>query len=199
MFPADFYEQGVNDKPTFSCKEDNYKLKLYDEGAPLSLENVVKILSLKEATKRVFVQESKTAEIESVTPLGNKPSLITDQDTEQRNQRDSKKKSFQTNGWNCGYYNRRHAPGRRNCPAVDTRCSKCNKIGHFPIICKSVPVKTVNQVLETEDAFSPTFVGGVTTPTCSNTSMAEPFANPQTGRSDSVPCVRNIADNALSQ
>ena len=59
-----------------------------------------------------------------------------------------------------------------------------NKMGHFPLICKSVPVRTVNQVLETEDAFSPTFVGGLTTPTCSNTSMAEPVANPQTGRSD---------------
>ena len=57
-------------------------------------------------------------------------------------------------------------------------------MGHFPTISKSVPAKTVNQVLETEDAFSPTFVGGVTAPTCSNTSMAEPVANPQTGRSD---------------
>ena len=51
-FPADFYEQAVRDKLTFSCKEDNYKLKLYDEGAALSLEKAVKILSLKEATKR---------------------------------------------------------------------------------------------------------------------------------------------------
>jgi len=36
-FPADFYEQAVRDKLTFSCKEDNYKLKLYDKGAALSL------------------------------------------------------------------------------------------------------------------------------------------------------------------
>ena len=57
-FPADFYEQAVRDKLTFSCKEDNYKLKLYDQGATLSLENAVKILSLKEATKREL-QESK--------------------------------------------------------------------------------------------------------------------------------------------
>ena len=56
--------------------------------------------------------------------------------------------------------------------------------GTFPIICKSVPVRTVNQVLKTEDAFSPTFMGGVTAPTCSNASMAEQVANPQTGRSD---------------
>ncbi len=74
----------------------------------------------------------------------------------------------------------------RNCPAGDTRCSKCNKMGHFPIICKNVPVKTVDQVLETVDDFSPTFVGGVTTSTCPNTSMAEPAAIPQTGKSDPV-------------
>ena len=36
----------------FPAKEDNYKLKLYDEGAALSLEKAVKILPLKEATKR---------------------------------------------------------------------------------------------------------------------------------------------------
>lgn len=57
-------------------------------------------------------------------------------------------------------------------------------MGHFPIICKSVPPKTVNKVLETEDDFSLTFVGGVTTPTCSNTSKAEPAANSQISRSD---------------
>ena len=142
-FPADFYENAVRDKLTFSCREDTYKLKLYDEGAALSLEKVVKILSLKEATKREL-QESKPAEIESITSRGNRPDLVTDQDTEQRNPRDSKKKPFQTSGCNCGYCNRRHVPGRRNCPAVETRCCKCNKMGHFPVICKSVPVKTVN-------------------------------------------------------
>ena len=65
-FPANFYEQSVRDKLTFSCKEDSYKLKLYDEGAALSLDRPIQILSLKEATKREL-QESKTAEIESIT------------------------------------------------------------------------------------------------------------------------------------
>ena len=182
-FPADFYEQAVRDKLTFSCKEDNYKLKLYDEGAALSLEKAVKILSLKEATKREL-QESKTAEIESITPRGNRQDPYAGQDTEQRNQRDFKRKPFQTSGRNCGYCNCRHPPGKKNCPAADTRCSKCNKMGHFPIICKSVPPKTVNLVLETEDDFSLTFVGGVTTPTSPNTSKAEPAVNSQTSRSD---------------
>ena len=65
-FPADFYEQAVRDKLSFSCKEDTYKLKLYDEGAALSFEKAVKILFLKEATKRES-QESKTAESECHT------------------------------------------------------------------------------------------------------------------------------------
>ena len=182
-FPVDFYEQAVRDKLTFSCKEDTYKLKLYDEGAALSLEKAVKILSLKEATKREL-QESKTAEIESVTQRGNRPDLINDRDTEQKNLRDSKRKPLQSNGRNCGYCNCRHGSGRRNCLTAETRYSKINKMGHFPTICKNVPVKIVNQVLETEDVLSPTFVGGVTAPTFTNTPIAEPVANPQTGRSD---------------
>ena len=179
-FPADFYEQAVRDKLTFSCKEDNYKLKLYDEGAALSFEKAVKILSLKETTKRKNQKPQRL----SVTPRGNRPDPHAGQDTEQRNQRDSKRKAFQTSGRNCGYCNHQHPPGKKNCPAADTRCSKCNKMGHFPIICKSVPPKAVNEVLKTEDDFSLTFVGGVTTPTCSNTSKAEPAANSQISRSD---------------
>ena len=56
----------MRDKLTFFCMEDSYKLKLFDKEAACSLENTVKILSLREATKREL-QESKTAEIESVT------------------------------------------------------------------------------------------------------------------------------------
>ena len=70
----------MRDKHTFSCKEDSYKLKLYDQGAALSLENTVKIQSLKEATKREL-QESKTVEIESVTQRGSKPDPQTKQPT----------------------------------------------------------------------------------------------------------------------
>ena len=88
-FPADFYEPAVRDKLTFSCREDTYKLKLYDERAALTLEKAVKILSLKEATKREL-QESKPAEIESITPPGSRPDVVIDQDTKQRNPRDYK-------------------------------------------------------------------------------------------------------------
>ena len=57
-------------------------------------------------------------------------------------------------------------------------------MGNFPVLCKNVPVKTVHQVLETQDALSPTFVGRATAPTCTSTPMAEPVANLQTGSSD---------------
>ncbi len=104
-FQASFHEQAAKDKLTFSYKEDNYKLKLYDDGEALSLERAVKTLPLKKATKREL-RESKIAEIESVTPRGNRPDPNTDQDTESMNQRDSKRKPFQTSGRNCGYCNR---------------------------------------------------------------------------------------------
>ena len=50
-FSADFYEEAVKEKLAFSCKEETYELKLYDEGAALSLEKAMKFLSLKEVTK----------------------------------------------------------------------------------------------------------------------------------------------------
>lgn len=37
-FPAVFREHAVRDKLTFSCTEDSYNLKLYDEEAANSLE-----------------------------------------------------------------------------------------------------------------------------------------------------------------
>lgn len=160
--------------------EDNYKLKLYNEGAPHSLEKVVKVLSLKEATKREL-QESKPVEIESVTPRGSCPDSITDQDTEQRNQRDSKRRPFQTSGRNWAL-KPATSLGRRNCPAAETRYTKCNKMGHFSTVSKSVPIKKMNHVLKTEDDFSSTFVGEVITPTRFNTSTAEPATNPEGGR-----------------
>ena len=171
----------MRDKLTFSCKKDSYKLKLYDQGAALSLENTVKILSLKEATKREL-QESKTAEIESVTQRDSKPYPQTMNNPQRGPKSYSRRRSFQPSSRNCGYCNRQHPPGRRNCPAAETRCYKCNKLGHFPIICKSEPVHKVNQVLDNEGDYFPTFVGRViTTPTSNKvcqTSPAEPIAPP---------------------
>ena len=70
-FRVNFYKRAFRDKLTFFCKEDSYKLKLYDQGAAASLANSVKILLLREAAKREL-HESKTAEFESVTQRGPK-------------------------------------------------------------------------------------------------------------------------------
>lgn len=154
-------------------------MKLYDQGAALSLENTVKILSLKEATKREL-QESKTAEIESVTQRDSKPDPQTMNNPQRGLKSDSRRRSFQPNSRHCGYCNRQYPRGRRNCPAPETRCSKCHKLGHFSIICRSAPVHMVNQVLDNEGDSSPTLFGRVTTTPTSNkvcqTSPAEPIA-----------------------
>ena len=163
---------------------DSYKLKLYDEGAVLSLDRTIQILTPKEGTKHEL-QESKTAEIESITkqeiaPYGRNG-------TYKGNEQDSKKVPFQSRGKNWKYCNCHHPPGRRNCPAA-TRCIKCNKIGHFPEICRSTPVNLVSQVSETEGDICPTFVGGVTTPNSTSlplTPTIEPASIHQTSTSDS--------------
>lgn len=88
IFPVSFYEQ--------ACKEDSYKLKIYDQEATLSLEIPVKILSLGEAAKREL-QESKTGEIGSVTERGSKPNPRTMNNP----QSDSRGRSFQPSTRNC--------------------------------------------------------------------------------------------------
>lgn len=55
----------------------------------MSLENAVKILSLKNATKRQL-QESKTAEIKNVTQGGNKPDSKTETKMQQGDKTDPK-------------------------------------------------------------------------------------------------------------
>ena len=71
IIPVNFFEQAVR-QTHFSCKEDSYKLKIYDQGATLSLKIPVKILSLGEPAKREL-RESKTGEIGIVTERGSKP------------------------------------------------------------------------------------------------------------------------------
>ena len=56
-FPKEFNEQAIRDKVTFSCTDDHSKLKLYDQGAELSLKKAIQIVSLKEVTNQEL-QES---------------------------------------------------------------------------------------------------------------------------------------------
>ena len=61
----EFHEQAIRHKNTFPCTDDHSKLKLYDQGADLSLEKAIQILSLKE-TSGLELQESKLASIDAI-------------------------------------------------------------------------------------------------------------------------------------
>ena len=66
----EFHEQAIRDKITFSCTNDPSKLKLYDQGADLSLEKAIQILSLKE-TSRLELRESNLTTIDAIRSKGS--------------------------------------------------------------------------------------------------------------------------------
>ena len=157
-FPPDYAEQAVRDKVTFSCTEDSAKLKLYDVGADLSLDNAIRILALKEATK-FELRETKSASIDSV-----------------RQKYVHKRKGDQTyhnashkHDKLCGYCNTKHEYGKTNCPAAKSKCIFCKKVGHFQAVCRSkrhvsMVADHVNEVRGRDNAtpaMTPSFVGGV--------------------------------------
>ncbi|KAL8610744.1 hypothetical protein ACOMHN_016727 [Nucella lapillus] len=50
-------------------------------------------------------------------------------------------------GQSCGSCNRGHSKGKANCPAAGSVCRKCNKRGHFAVVCRSTAsVKLLNEV-----------------------------------------------------
>ena len=65
----EFHKQAIRDKITFSCTNGPSKLKLYNQGADLSLEKAIQILSLKE-TSRIELQESNSATIDAIGSKG---------------------------------------------------------------------------------------------------------------------------------
>ncbi|KAL8616804.1 hypothetical protein ACOMHN_017841 [Nucella lapillus] len=62
---------------------------------------------------------------------------------------------------NCGYCNRIHPPGKRNCPAAHTHCRKCNKLGHFANVCRSSAAVREVQQKDYIGNSNHLFVGGV--------------------------------------
>ena len=157
-FPPDYAEQAVRDKVTFSCTEDSAKLKLYDVGADLSLENAIRILALKEATK-FELRETKSANIDSV-----RQKYVHKRKGGQKYHNVPQKQDNL-----CGYCNGKHVSGKSNCPAAKSKCSFCQKIGHFHAVCRSkrhVSMVTdhVSEVKGHDHAtptLTPSFVGGV--------------------------------------
>ena len=106
-FPPAFHEQAMRDKITFPRTEDSAKLKLYDEGADLSLDNAIQILSVKEATHREL-RKSKTASIDYVK---RKQGYVSKRTTQFVDQRD--KHTLKVNK-RCGYCNTHYIYGKKN-------------------------------------------------------------------------------------
>ena len=129
-FPPAFHKQAVRHKITFACTKNSAKLKLYDAGADISLDNAFQILSLKEATYREL-RESKTARIYYVKC---KQGYVLKSTTQFVDQRD--KHTLKVNK-RCGYCNTQHVYGKKNCPAAKNKCQLCQKTGHFQVVCWS--------------------------------------------------------------
>ena len=50
----------------------------------------------------------------------------------------------------CKYCGRQHTKGKQHCPAVDTRCSYCKKMGHFAAACLQRKTTYAAQVVTDE-------------------------------------------------
>ena len=160
-FPEAFKQQAIRDKITFSCTEDHAKLKLYDEGAALSLEKAMKILSLKEATSQEL-KESKTASIDFVHKGEKVHNPKGGQKWKQyKNKSNPAQPPRGQESKKCGYCDTKHTPGKKHCPAAKHKCEKCKKVGHFAAICRSTSHKHVSQV-DSQEGQTPTFVGETT-------------------------------------
>ncbi|KAL8584886.1 hypothetical protein ACOMHN_037589 [Nucella lapillus] len=132
----------VRDKLVFTCRDDTAKLKLYDVGADLTLQKTIEILSMRELT-RSELASTKTAAVEVVSR---------DRQREPNGERrwpsqQSGGRMAMSGGQSCGYCNRGHSKGKANCPAAGSVCIKCNKRGHFAVVCRSTAsVKLLNEV-----------------------------------------------------
>ena len=147
----------VRDKLVFTCRNDTAKLKLYDIGAGLTLQKTIEILSMREMTKSELAC-SKTATVDAVS----RQRPVTEEERRWSSpQAQAMTSRGQTVPNSCGYCGRKHPSGKVNCPAAKTVCRKCNKRGHFAVVCRSsTAVREVlqDQPDQDEDDY---FVGGV--------------------------------------
>lgn len=146
----------VRDKLVFTCRDDTAKLKLYDIGADLTLQKTVEILSMREMT-RSELASTKTAAVDV---------LITRPGNDKRSSLQQRGGQATTTGGqttpNCGYCNRKHPRGKTNCPAASSRCKKCNKMGHFAVICRSsASIQEVQADEQSDQEEEVDFIGGV--------------------------------------
>jgi hypothetical protein len=139
----------VRDKLVFSCQDDAAKLNLYDIGATLTLEKAVEILHMREMIKQELAS-SKTASIDALSK-GSSSSSSQDQKPPARHH----------DGPKCGYCNRKY-PSGKNCPAASKVCKKCNKVGHYAVVCRgAAAVRAVSREQAEAELFGDEYVGGV--------------------------------------
>ena len=115
-FPESFRDQAIRDKLTFSCHDDSIKLKLYDEGASLQLDKVIKLLSLREATSKEL-KETKSSTIDHVSY--HKRSKNTR--VQKSNSSFGKNKTTHDHK-ECKFCGQKHRFSKRHCPAADKEC-----------------------------------------------------------------------------
>ena len=121
-FPATYMNQAVRDKLTFSCTDEAAKSKLYDVGSGLTLDRAIEILYQKETTK-YELQESKSAHIDVVKSKAKKK---TSQGSQSKPAAKQYKSGTQGDKVECGYCSGNHPKGKKNCPAANHKCERCN-------------------------------------------------------------------------
>lgn len=138
----------VRDKLVFSCREDTAKMKLYDLGPTLTLQKTQEVLYMRELTRKEL-ESSKTSTVNTLRQRGGHQQQrgYKGQHNGPGQQRTSgggqpqgpPKQRSDVQSPKCGYCNNQHPRGKKNCPAAKTHCRKCNKLGHYAIVCRSVP------------------------------------------------------------
>ena len=153
----DSVDRMVRDKLVSSCRNDSSKLKLYDVGSGLTLRKTIEILSVCESTKK----EPADAKAATVDALTARPEA--EQNRENRNSPTRTHPKYgrpsggstSTGKDKCSNCNKKHPSGRKNCPAAKINCRKCNKVGHFAVVCRSS--LAVREVLQ-DDSWMRTIV-----------------------------------------
>ena len=145
-FPATYMNQAVRDKLTFSCTEEAAKSKLYDVGSGLTLDRAIEILYQNVVKSKA---KKKTSQGSQSKPAAKQY-----------------KSGTQGDKVECGYCGGNHPKGKKNCPAANHKCERCNIKGHFAKKCRTSPAR-VAQIAErereddSEDEGSQVFIGSV--------------------------------------
>ena len=126
-------EQNIRDRILFGMQDTKLSERLMEKSDDeLTLDNVIKWCRSAELSKVSRVLES-TQIAETTAAQSSKPN---------QSQRFTKPKGKGDKCQKCGYA--RHYQGK-TCPAKESTCHKCRKIGHFQRCCRSEAVQEVEE------------------------------------------------------